>query len=142
MNVLKRLILFKCPNYDFDHYRFKFGDIVETLDGAKIFVKSSALSYVEAYVLKSSFALRRFRYVNVPYDNLPDKPLDEQIQVQTKLKWSVGDFVKESLYGMTILLTEKVDNGFYGLVVESTNPYYRETSIYITNPYQDYIKEE
>lgn len=142
MNVLKRLILSKCPDYDFDRYRFKFGDIVETLDGAKIFVKSSALSYVEAFILKSSFTLRRHNYAKVPYDNLPDKPLDTQIQVQTKLRWSVGDFVKEPLYGMVVLLTEKVDNGFYGLVVESSNPYYRETSIYITNPYQDYIKEE
>lgn len=142
-DILHKLILQRCPNYDFDQYRYRFGDIVETLDGAKIFVVESALDYVEAFILKSSFTLRRYTECRVPYSNLPkygqDEFVNEQLPVSNSLNWKVGNVVIDPQFNTKLLLTKSLDNGFTALVLESPVPPNRGCSVFVMNPYRDYI---
>ena len=58
-NYVQMAILAKYPDYDFSRHRFKFGDVLRTNNAALIFVISSALIYVEALILKSSFGFKK-----------------------------------------------------------------------------------
>lgn len=133
----------RCPDYDFNQYRYKFGDVVETLDGAKIFVIESALNYVEAFILKSSFTLRRYTTCMVPYDNLPkygkEEFVNEQLPVSNSLNWKIGNVVTDPQFDSKLLLTECVDGGFRAYVLESCNQAYVGCAVFAMNPYRDYI---
>lgn len=142
-DILHKLILQRCPKYDFDQYRYRFGDIVETLDGAKIFVVESALDYVDAFILKSSFTLHRYTTCRVPYSNLPkygkDEFVNEQLPVSNSLNWKVGNVVIDPQFNTKLLLTKSLDNGFTALVLESSVQPNYGCSVFVINPYRDYI---
>lgn len=143
-NYVKMGILSKYPDYDFNRYSFKFGDVLRTNNGALIFVIGSAIEYVDAFVLKSSFGIKKNQKVKIYYSELPyhkkNMFTSEKLCVSKSIKWSVGDVVIDPRYGTKILLTEERDHGgFYGLVLESENKFYIETSVYVTNPYIDYV---
>lgn len=138
-----KLILKKYPDYDLNRYRFKFGDIVTTNDGALIFVTESAIEYVKAYVLKSSFTYKRFQYTTVPYTDLPyyhkGEFESEQLPVLKSLRWRVGAVVHDVQFDNYMLLTEERDGGFVGLVINPDSKYYYKTSVWVMNPWQCYI---
>ena len=143
-NYVKMAILAKYPDHDFDRYSFKFGDVLRTNNGALIFVIHSAITYVEAFVLKSSFGFKKNTKMRIAYTDLPyykkGEFSSEVLDVSKKLKWSVGDVVIDNRFNTKLLLTEQLeDGGFYGLVLECENKFYTETSVYVTNPYIDYI---
>lgn len=143
-NIIHKLILQSCPDYDFGRYHFKLGDVVDTLDGAKIFVIDSALDYVEAFILKSSFTLRRHTKCYVPYSNLPDfkkgEFVSEELHIATSLKWQVGNVVMDPQFNNKLLLTEENEkNTFIGVILESEVPQYVGYSVVVQNPYRDYL---
>lgn len=147
MNIIERLIIKKCPNYDFNRYRFKSGDYVTTLCGAKIIVKESALEYVDAYVLNRSLKYREKGLQRVYYDDLPyfeeSAFINKLPKIQSRVNWKLYDIVHLELGNMTVLLTEeKGHQQFYAYVLSSDNNYYLHTSIYIENPYKDYIASQ
>lgn len=143
-NIIHKLILQRCPNYDFGRYHFKFGDVVNTLDGAKIFIIESALNYVEAFILKSSFTLRRYTKCNVPYSNLPDfrkgEFVSEELPLATSLKWQVGNVVLDPQFNNKLLLIEEGEkNSFTAVILESDFPQYVGYFVCVVNPYRDYL---
>lgn len=145
-NYVKMAILAKYPDHDFDRYSFKFGDVLRTNNGALIFVIHSAIKYVEAFVLKSSFGFKRYKRMQIKYTEIPyykkDEFKGEELVVSKKIKWSVGDVVIDPEYGSKLLLTEQCDGGgFYALVLECENKFYTETSVYVTNPYIEYVSK-
>ena len=145
MNTIQKLILKHCPTYDFEQYHYEFGDIVETLDGAKIFVTKSLLTEVDAYVLRSSFKYRRYKFARVPYTELPyytkGSFRSEELPLCKSLRWRVGTVVHDEQYDNYILLTEERDGGFVGLVVGPQSSYYYGTSVWVMNPYREYIMQ-
>ena len=138
-----RIILKKYPNYDLNRQRFTFGDVVTTNDGAVIFVTESAIEDVYAFVLKSSFKYRRFQYAAVPYADLPyyakGEFKSETLPVLKSLRWRVGAVVHEEQFDNYMLLTEERDGGFVGLVINPDSKYYYQQSVWVMNPYRDYI---
>lgn len=137
-----KYILRKYPNYDLNRYRFKFGDIVTTNDGALVFVTESAIEDIRAYVLKSSFTYRRFQYTAIPYTDLPyyckGEFVSEPLPVLKSLRWRVGAMVHDEQFDNYMLLTEERDGGFVGLVINPDSKYYK-TSVWIMNPWLCYI---
>lgn len=142
MNTIQKLILKKCPEYDFNQYHFKFGDVVESKDGARVFVIESGLMYVKAFILRSSFKYRRFQYATVPYADLPYYVAGAfksgALPVLKSLRWRVGAVVHDE-WGVDILLTEEQNNGFLGYVVSEDSKYYG-MCVFTMNPYRDYIQ--
>ena len=143
-NYVKMAILAKYPDHDFDRYSFKFGDVLRTNNGALIFVIHSAITYVEAFVLKSSFGFKKNTKMRIAYTDLPyykkGEFSSEVLDVSKKLKWSVGDLVIDDRSGAKLLLMEERDcGGFYAAILDCDNEFYKETTIYIINPYRDYI---
>ena len=143
-NSIKLVILEKYPDYDFDRHSFRFGDVLRTNNGALIFVLSSALLYVEAFILKSSFGFKKNTKMRIDYTDLPyykkGEFSSEVLDVSKKLKWSVGDLVIDDRSGAKLLLMEERDcGGFYAAILDCDNELYKETTIYIINPYRDYI---
>lgn len=146
MDVIRKLILNKCPNYDFDRHRFESGDYVTTLCGAKIIVKNSALDYVDAYVLVRSLKFRERGLQRIYYDDLPyfakSTFINKLPKTQSSLNWKIYDIVHLEFGNMTVLLTEeKGHQQFYAFVLSSDNNYYLHTSIYVENPYKEYIMQ-
>lgn len=144
MDVLKKLILSKVPEYDFDRYRFKPGDYVRTVDGARVLVKESALEYVTAYVLKRSLVYRELGEQRVYYKDLPCYNKGEFVnklpENTRSIKWSKFDFVHLEDGNMYVLLTDEVKHqGFYAFVLSSDMDYYLHTCVYVENPHKDYI---
>lgn len=144
MDVIKKLIRSKFPDYDFDRYRFKPGDYVITVDGARVLVKESALDYVTAYVLKRSLVYRELGEQRVYYKDLPyydkDGFVNSTPKTSNSLKWNRFDFVHLGNGNMDVLLTEEIGHQrFYAFVLHSDMDYYLHTSVYVENPYKDYI---
>lgn len=143
-DIIRKLILRDCPNYDFDRHRFSSGDVVKLDCGAVIIVDESALTYIKGYVYKRSLKHREFGEVKISYDELPCYPKGEfksyPYTVQKKLKWSVGDIVSDPNYGTVGYLYEEVrPQEFYMYVLETNNNYYLHTRVYIANPYRGYV---
>lgn len=142
-DIMRKVILAQYPDYDFERHSFKFGEIVKTNTGATIFVIQSAIEYVEAFVLKSGFGLKKNTKVNVNYTDLPYFKKDEytsiNFSINKGLKWEVGQIVMDKRTGSKLLLTEENDNGFHAIVIESENKYYLECGIYVRNPLEGYI---
>lgn len=145
MDILRKLILHECPDYDFDRYHFKSGDIVRTLDGAVICIKESALEYVEAFPVVRSMCIREKIWQRVPYTNLPYYRKGEFVNLSVKpttsIKWKVGDFVYlDYEEGLALLTEEHKDRyqAFYAYVLQCNNNYYLHTGIYIENPMKAY----
>ncbi|WP_289751762.1 hypothetical protein [Bacteroides acidifaciens] len=89
MDILRNLILNKYPDYDFDRYHFKSGDIVRTLDGAVICVRESALEYVDAFPIVRSMRIREKVWQRVPYTDLPYYKKGEFVSLSIKPTTSV-----------------------------------------------------
>lgn len=143
-DLIEKLILKKHPNYDFERYRFKAGDIVETLDGATIVVRYSACEYVEAYVIRKSLKYREKGLQNIKYDGLPYYKkgtfTNKLPKITRRLEWKVYDFVHLDNGNITVLLSDKVGHqAFYGYVLSSENNYYLHTNIYLENHFKDYV---
>ena len=143
-NIIHKLILNKCPNYDFNQYHFKFGDVVDTLNGARIFVIEGSLDYVEAFILKSSFSLRRYTQCLVSYKNLPRYSQGEftsiELPVTKSLRWKVGDVVIDPQFNNKLLLIKEGDrNSFTAVILESANPQHVGYRVCVINPYRDYL---
>lgn len=145
MDVIRKLILNKYPDYDFDRYRFKSGDIVRTLDGALVCVRESALEYVDAFPIVRSMRIREKVWQRVPYTDLPFYTKGEfvslNIKPTTSVKWKVGDFVTLDYEDSLALLTEEHKDrhqAFYAYVLRCSNNYYLHTGIYVENPMKDY----
>lgn len=143
-NFMIRPIKNKYPDYDENRHHFKFGDVVKTNSHAIIFVKESLITHVEALVLKPGFGLKMHEIININYSELPyyDKGKFEskELKIYKGLNWKVGDVVIDPRSNFKILLYEDRERGgFYGWVLECDDPFYKETGIYINNPYKDYI---
>lgn len=143
-NLMNKLILSECPDYDFERQHFVSGDIVKTLDGAVIIVTSSALEYITGYVYRRSLRYTKHCEVSVPYSELPYYKAGEfksvEYKCQKKIRWSVGDIVQDPTYGAIGYLYEQVGHQqFYMYVLETDNPYYLHTGVYIESPYSGYI---
>lgn len=143
-DVIRKLILQDCPDYDFDRHRFKSGDLVKLDCGAVIVVTESGLDHVRCYVYKRSLRYRECGEIKVDYTDLPYYPkgsfTSHPYSIQKKLKWSVGDIVTDPTYGTVGYLYEEVrPQEFYMYVLESDNDYYKHTRVYIPNPYREYI---
>lgn len=143
VNIIRNLILKSNPDYDFNRYRFKPGDIVRTLDGAVIVVEYSALDYIKAFPIKRSISCKIRQFQRVHYNNLPYYEKDNFepicIPITKSLCWKIGNIIVDE-YGAKVLLFEEVEHQcFYGFVLETDNDYYLHTRIYVQNPYKDYI---
>ena len=57
------------------------------------------------------------------------------------LRWRVGAVVHDEQYDNYILLTEERDGGFVGLVVGPQSSYYYGISVWVMNPYREYIMQ-
>lgn len=144
-DVIRKMILAECPDYDFNRYRFKSGDVVKLDDNAVIIVKESCLTYVTAYVHKRSFKYHMYGEVRIPYTELPyfakGKFQPYTYSIQKKLQWKVGDIVEDPTYDMIgYLLSEQGHQRFYMYVLETDYPYYLHTGVYIENPYAEYVQ--
>lgn len=145
MNLMQKVILKEHPNYDPNRYRFKAGDFVTTLDGARICVKYSAIDYVVAYVMSRSLVYRTSGEQRVYYKDLPMIPKDGFInnvpKINESLQWSTYDIVRGDYANMLVLLYEELDRPqeFYGWVLSCENNYYLHMGVYIVNPYRNYI---
>ena len=147
LNIIDKLILQKYPDYDFDRYRYKAGDYVESICGAKMIVEYSAIEYVSAFVIRRSLQYRKYGQQRVYYKDLPYYAKGEFInglpKVNETLYWNVYDIVYLEESNMRVLLTQEVKHQcFYGFVLETENNYYKHTSIYLENPYKQYIINE
>lgn len=145
--LLTRLILSKYPDYDVNRYHFKSGDIVKLDCGAIFIVSTSAIEFVDGYIHKRSLKYREFGEVRIDYKDLPYFPkgafVPAKASVQKSLKWSVGDVVRDPRTNMLLYLySNQGHQRFYGYVLETDNPYYNNTRVYIDNPYSDYILQE
>lgn len=143
-DILRKLILKKHPNFDFNRYRYSPGDLIKLDDGAIVVVKEGALDYVDAYVYRRSVKYRFYSLVRILYEELPyyanGEFITEAYRLNKTLKWSVGDIVQDPSYGTIGYLFEEVGHQrFYMFVLEADNPYYVHTGIYLENPYKDYI---
>ena len=143
-DYVKLAILAKYPDYDFDRHSFRFGDVLRTNNGARIIVIYSAITYVEAFVLKSSFGFKKHKRMRINYTDLPyykkGEFKSEELEVSKKLKWEVGSVVRDPRSGSKLLLIEQQEHGgFYALVLECENNLYRGKTVYVTNPYIEYI---
>lgn len=145
MDTLRKLILSKCPDYDFERYHFSSGDYVETLDGARILVTEPALEYTHAYVLVRSLKYREKGLQRISYKDLPYYKkgtfVNKLPKLNTSKKWKLYDLVfVDEYFDMIVLLDECIGHQrFYAYVISSENKYYLNTRIYIENPYKDYI---
>lgn len=144
MDLIRKAILQKCPDYDFDRYRFKSGDVVKLDCGAVIVVRQSYLKSVWAYVHKRSLHYRNLGSADIPYDDLPYYKKGEfrhaPYKLNKTLKWQVGDIVEDPTYGTVGYLYEETEHQcFYMYVMECDNSYYTNTGIYIQNPYGGYV---
>lgn len=129
------------PDADFDRYRFKEGDIIELSDGAKVLCISSAIYYIDVYVVKRSLKYREYKQYRVPYDELPyikDNFVSAPYSIQKKLRWKVGDIINDN-GNIVYLYSEQGHQKFYGWVIKAVNEYYLHTGIYIQNPNGCYV---
>lgn len=141
-DIIRKVILAKCPDYDFDRYRFRYGDFVQTEDGAKLMVVESCLTYVKAFVLKRSLTIRVLGESKIFYENLPyyNKGNFKSVKytINKSLLWKSGDVVQDNDF--ILLLCEDLGNqSFYAYVLETPYDYYKESKIYVVNPYRDYV---
>lgn len=148
MNVLQRLILRDHPDYDFEQYHFRAGDMVKSLDGGLFIVDYSACEYVEAFPLVRTLTYRKKEFQRVYYTDLPYYRKGEfvnseyPIKDERIVKWEVGDIVCGE-YGIVALLFQECGTQeFYGYVLDSDNSYYLHTRIYLPNPNRYYFKSE
>lgn len=143
-DIIRKLIRSECPDYDFDRYRFKSGDVVRLDCGAVIVVAESCLDYVRCYVHRRSLKYREFGEAKVDYTDLPYYPKETFVShpytTQKKLKWSVGDIVTDHAYATVGCLYKEVGpQEFYMYVLSTDNSYYLHTGVYIQNPYREYV---
>lgn len=143
-DILRKLILKKYPNFDFNRYRYNPGDLIRLDDGAVVVVKEGALEYVDAYVYRHSLKYRYYNLVRIQYEELPyyvkGEFTTEVYKLNKTLKWRVGNIVQDPTYGAIGYLFEEVgQQRFYMFVLEADNPYYVHTGIYLENPYKDYV---
>lgn len=142
--VIRNLILEKCPDYEFDRYRFKPGDIVKTLDGAIVVVEYSSISYISAFPIVRSMKFRKKEVQRINYKDLPyyDKGefVNMSYKISKKVIWKVGDIVK-SEYDDTVLLISEEDKKqqFVGFVLCTENSYYLHTKIILNSPTYGYV---
>lgn len=143
MNIIWKLITKECPDYDFTRYRFNAGDLVTTLDGAVVVVDYSALKYVNGWVIRRGLKYRQLGEQHVLYDDLTYYKKGEFVSqpypLSVSLKWKLYDFVKLDDYVLLLIEEKDRKQSFYAYVLESENGYYKNTRIYIENPYRDYI---
>lgn len=143
MNVIQKLIMNQCPDYDFSRYRFREGDMVETLDGALVIVEYSALEYVSAFPIRRSMTCRKKEFQRVSYSNLPYYKKGEfkhkSYPISNSIFWKLGDIVRDEPGYVVLLTKEDGDQKFSGFVLEAENEYYLHTRIYIRNPYAAYV---
>lgn len=142
-NPFRNYILNRYPDYDFERYRFEYGDIVKTSSNAVLFVIQSSLDEVEAFVIHSGFGYKKSSVVSISYHDLPyfknGEFVKEDPQIFKSLKWEVGKFVIDPNNGYVFLLKERVnEKAFYAYVVKCENSFYDGTIVYLQDPYYDY----
>ena len=147
MNWIEKLILKDHPGYDFSRYRFKDGDFVKLDDGAVILVKQSGLVSVSAYVYKKSFKYHEYIEYEIPYSELPyfkkGEFKSEPYRIKKSLLWKEGDVVQDPEYGTVgYLYADLGEQKFYMWVLESPNPVYVHTGVYIENYWGDYVNQK
>ena len=148
LNIIQKLILKKYPNYDLNRYHYKCSDIINhKYNGAQIIVEYSAIEYIQGYVIKSGFGMKKGTKIRVNYDDLEYYAKDQYIKpdynISSRIRWEPGDIVRDPDNGFILLITEYAGDGFYALVLDSNgNEYYDETSIYVLNRYSDYIMKK
>lgn len=145
MTIIEKAILAKYPDYDFDRYRFRAGDIVQSNDGAVIIVIESSLTDVYAYIYKKSFIHNVHCKTSIPYEELPYFAKGEfkslPYSLRRSLNWRVGDIVQDPQYGTVCYLYADAGyhQGFYAWVLGPENSYYLHQGIYLQNPYGTYV---
>lgn len=142
MDILRKLIKREHPDYDFDRHHFSSGDILVTLDSAKIVVEYGALDYVSAFVVKRGLKYRELGACNIPYSDLPYYKRGEfqtaSTKCSTSLEWKEWEF--RQLEGKVILLLNKVEHQtFRAYVLSSEDKSYEHEVIYVRNPFASYV---
>lgn len=130
----KKIILQKYPDADMDRYRLQPGDIVQMPDGAVLLCKQSAIMDCDFYVLKRSLTFREFKCYRVSYADIPkiSRPTNDY-KIYKGLKWKVGQIVDDGQV-VVYLYEECGPQKFYGFVLQSANPYYLHTGVYVQSP--------
>ena len=143
MNTLRKLILKKHPDYDFDRYSFQPGDCVETLDGAIAIIEYSAIDWVNAFIIKRSMKFRQKGEQRINLNDLPNlrygEFISKDLEPSKSIFWKENTIVYVEHDNLLALLLKEVHfQGFHAFVLNCDNNYYLHTRIYLDNPYKDY----
>lgn len=131
-----KLLRNKYPEYDPNHIRYKYGDLV-LIDssGIGILLENYAVdAYI--YVIKRSFGLIVGERCRVSYSRIKSVM---NSKLTHRILWRSGDLIVDN--GIYFRLLEQTDKGWYGICVENATECacYVGSIYYLQNPYEDYI---
>lgn len=141
-DIIRKVILQRHLDCDFERYHYKAGDIARTLDGAVLICEYSAIDYINAFPIVRSISIRNKKFQRVPYTNLEyikkGKYKKEEYPISKSINWKVGDIVEQD--GFIVLLYEEVRHQqFYGYVLEAEQKYYIDVRVFIQNNFASYV---